>query len=168
MAKKNKSKNPASLSPEAYLKQGNARKLPIHGCFVPREWKKLKKFPVFISRKHSNGNLTVANFLVDLFCTGVKDSLYLVNFPEYEFKHIIEDYNDKGIDMIQCDYALAHNIIYESLAYAEEFHIDPLRDFKYAEMILEEDDDNIPLIDIPLGYEGKPLLILHPEDPRNT
>jgi len=67
-----------------------------------------------------------------------------------------------------CDYALAHNLIYEALEYAGELGIDPAVEFRLASMILEEDTDDIPLMDIPVGREGKPLLMLHSDDPRNS
>lgn len=156
-----------SLIPEAYLKKGNARKLPINECLIPEGWQVLKKFPVVVSRMHVNGNVTVGIYLVDLFCTGVKDAFYMVNVPLDEYHNVVDQYREIDLNMQPCEYSLAHNIIYEALAYAEDLGIEPFKDFRYAEMILEVDNDDIPLMDIPSGHDGKPLLILNDEDPRD-
>jgi hypothetical protein len=49
---------------------------------------------------------------------------------------------------------LAHNIIYAGYEYALELGINPHQDFKFTKFILEEDDDEIPLIDIEVGGKG--------------
>ncbi len=170
MAKRKRKKtggHSRSFSPVSYLMKGNARKLPIHECLLPEGWEELGKFAVIVVRRHANGNLTLANILVDLFCTGIKDALYLVNIPDYEYREMIENYRDMDLVMERCDYNLAHNIIYEALAYAEDFGIPPHNDFEIAEMILEEDTEDIPLVKIPLGRDGRPLLLLHADDPKN-
>jgi hypothetical protein len=166
--KKNKSKNQTALSPKAYLLKGMARKLPIHSCWVTKNWEKVKKINVIVSRQHVNGNFTVGFFLVDLLCTGVKDSFFRINVTPAEFSMLMERLRNEEATIDTCSYELAHNIIYEGLEYASGLGIDPSADFALSSLILEEDSDDIPLIDIPLGEGGKPLLILHPGDKRNT
>ena len=71
-----------------------------------------------------------------------------------------------GLSLVPCDYQLAHNIIYGAVEYADEFHIKPRTSFKIMQMILEEDDDNIPLMDIKFGRNGKPCLVGELDDPK--
>ncbi len=168
MPKKKKPKQSKTFSPQVYLRKRNARKLPIHECWIPENWKEIKKFPVTVARKHSNGNITFANFLIDLLCTGVKDSIYAVNIPEDEYQEMVHKYIHLDLNMKRCSYHQAHNIIFGAVAYAEEFHIEPHNDFLIAEMILEDDDDLIPIMKIPLGQDEKPFLIMHPDDSRNS
>jgi tetratricopeptide (TPR) repeat protein len=54
---------------------------------------------------------------------------------------------------------LAHNIIYGAVEFALENDIEPDDSFILTEMILEEDDERIPLIDIEFGHNGVPLLV---------
>ena len=171
MTKRNRKKNikrQDAFSPVSYLMKGKARKLAIHQCMLPANWQVIMKFPIIVSRKHINGNITFASFMVDLLCTGVKDVMYAVNLPEFELIGLIDNFLHNDIEMEECDYDLVHNIIYESLAYAEEFGIPPHHDFEIAEMILEEDTEDIPFIDIPLGQNGRPVLIMNPDDPKNS
>ena len=168
MAKKKKQKSNSNqkLSPKAYLISGRARKLPVYECLVYSNWEELGQTPVIIARQHVNGNITFANFLVDMYCVGVKNAFWQVNITEDEYQDIITRYNPPDQELLRIEYNLAHNMIYEALDYAAEFHIDPHPYFKLAEMLLAEDDDSIPLIEIPLGKDGKPFLITNPDDDR--
>lgn len=172
MSRKKKGKiiqHPASFNPMSYLKSGKARSLPIDRCLIPDNWKDLQKFPLIVVRKHINGNVTVANLLVDLQCTGIKDAMTFVNMGEEDLLDMVSHYESIDLNFIECEYNLAHNIIYEALAYAEDFGISPHPEFPLAELILEPDTDDIPIMDdIPLGLNGRPTLFLTPEEPRNN
>ena len=61
--------------------------------------------------------------------------------------------------MQECDYTLAHNVLFSAVDFAAEYHIEPGGDFLLTKMILEEDDEKIGLVDIECGKNGKPLLI---------
>lgn len=169
MAKRKKKsttvKNP--VSDVAYLRAGRARKLPIHQCFITKNWQEAGKSNVLVSRIHSNGNLTVGLYLVDLYCIGVKDTWYLFNISSFEYDELIERFHsEEENEIVSCDYNLAHNVIFAGYEYAEEFDIEPHSDFKLTRMILEEDNDQIPLLEIQVGYNGSPWLITMHDDPQ--
>ncbi len=156
------------LSPKAYLSTGRARKLPLLKALMPVEWEELGKFPVFVVREHVNGNVTVANLLIDILCCGVKDAHFLFNEHPDHFAELIDQYEQAAaLEFESFEYNFVHNLIYESLAFAEDFGIDPHPDFALVEMILEEDTDDIPLVEVPLGREGIPFLIMTSEDSRS-
>jgi hypothetical protein len=52
------------------------------------------------------------------------------------------------------------------VAFADEFGIAPHEDFRYAELILDEDTDDFPKLEVPLGEDGKALLYLNFDDER--
>lgn len=154
------------VSEKQYLKSGRARKLPIHECWMPSDWEELGKFSMVVARKHSNGNITAAILLVDILCTGVKDAWWLFNTPEFEYRDIVERYATVQ-DMQRFDYNFVHNVIYGAIEFARDYEIEPHKDFALTSMILEKDDDHIPLMEIPLGRNDKPVLLWHEDDPRN-
>lgn len=161
MSKKQK-QSPQILSPENYIRQ-RARNLPIYKCFVNEGWEEEGLAHVTIARKHVNGNITYCSYLVDLKCLGIKDTLYEFNVPEYAF----DEYKGKletGLDMLECEYNLVHNIIHAGWEYAEDIGFEPHKDFlSTTQYMLEEDSDEIPLIDIHCGGEnGKPLFVQGP------
>lgn len=166
MARKSKPQK-STFNPISYLKSGSARKLPIYECLIPKSWNEDKKFPILFARKHVNGNLTFVSVLVDLLCTGAKDVLFFVNEPEFIYREIIETYEDNLlVEFIPASYELIHNIIFESVAFAEEYGIAPHEDFRFVEMIMEEDTDDFPVVEVHLGKNGKAHLHLNQGDER--
>ncbi|MDR1154054.1 MAG: hypothetical protein LBL04_05030 [Bacteroidales bacterium] len=132
-----------------------ARNLPIHKCYVNRDWEESQLAAIMITRKHTNGNITMGYFLVDLKLPGVKDCMYRFNESPLRMDERLE----KNPDLLEeCDYTLAHNIIYSGLDFADDYGFAPHKNFKTAQYILEEDTDDIPVIEVPLGDDGIPVL----------
>lgn len=164
MAKKKHSKTvQLPLSPEKYIRN-RCRTLPIGECMISKNWKEEGISNILITRKHSNGNLTVGVYLVDTYCLGLKHTLYRFNISTVEFRDMIE-YFGEDVVFVPIDYALAHNIIFGAIEYAEDYGFLPDKDFlKTTQYILEEDNDDIELMDVEFGHEGKPFLIITDEN----
>lgn len=165
MAKKKKkggNKGSVNLSPENYIKS-RARALPIADCLITEAWQESGMANILVARKHVNGHRTVAIFLVDLKCLGIKDAGYLFNMEEYEFEDFVQKFTEN--DCVECAYNLVHNIIYGALEYAEDYGFSPYKNWEVAQYVLEEDDDRIPLIDIDFGGDdGNPMYISGPNE----
>lgn len=143
-----------------------ARNLPIDRCYVNENWEETQMANVVVTRKHVNGNITFGFYLVDLLLLGVKDCFYGFNESPIELE---EKINDEYANYMECDYELVHNIIYEGISFAEDSGFSPVKDFtKTGIYILNEDSDDIPTIDIPLGYQGEgiPVVFVTPENDR--
>ncbi|MDB5011804.1 MAG: hypothetical protein JWQ25_6, partial [Daejeonella sp.] len=169
MAKnKKKSANVAPLlSDESYIKSGKARKLEIHKCLINDDWQETGIAQVVVMREHINGNVTAGIFLVDLLCAGVKDSFFMFNVDENLFLYKFKQMQSESMqNIVTCDYVLAHNIIYGAIEFADDFNIKPCSEFKITQMILEEDNDDVPLMDVDFGRDGKPCLIGDEDDPK--
>ena len=132
-----------------------ARNLPVFKCFVNKDWQQAQKAIVLIVRKHTNGNITLGNFFVDLKLRGVKDCQYMFNESPLRMEEIRKRYFEMDEE---CDYNLAHNIIHAGLEFAGDYGFEPHKNFKTAQYILDEDTDDIPLMEIPLGDNGLPVL----------
>lgn len=162
MAKKKKGKVIQMLSPENYIRQ-KARTLPVHECLINSGWKESGLANITVTRRHTNNNFTVGLYLVDLNCLGIKDTHYFFNISPLEYKNFIDNTNE-GINVGKAGYALVHNIIFASLEYAEEYGFKPHKDFALTKYILEEDTEDIELIDIECGENGRPLYVRSPND----
>lgn len=164
MSKNNHKIPNQGISPENYIKT-RARHLPLGKSYISTEWKDQGLITIVVTRNHVNGHFTCGIFLVDLYCVGVKETLFLFN--EYErYRETLRVLNEEeGIE--ECSYTLAHNIIYGSIAYAEELGFKPAQEFDTTQYLLEEDDDRIELMDIEFGLSGKPAVFLtnekHPD-----
>lgn len=162
MAKKSKNQTIKMLSPENYFRQ-KVRTLPIHQCFLNDDWNIGGMAYITITRKHSNGNFSIGSFLVDLKCLGVKDADWKFNLHPIDYEKYINKLTE-FMSFSLVDYALVHNIIYESLTFAEDIGLKPAKDFQIAKFILEEDDDHIEEIEIECGQNGMPCYMPSPED----
>jgi hypothetical protein len=145
-----------TLSPRKYV-QTRARSLPVCKCMVNKDWEEKQIAHVSVMRRHGNGNVTIGLYTVDLLCLGVKDTVFFFNTPEDEF---MEQFSFELSDFREIDYNLAHNIIYAGHDFAMEFDIHPHRDFEITRFILEEDNSSIPIIEVPVGTDGLPHLIV--------
>ena len=162
MAKKNKKTQGGGqqfLSPEKYLQQ-KARTLEIGTCYVTNDIDKMKMGHVIVTRKHTGGRISMACYLVDMACLGVKDSFYRLRMDDWEFDEFIDDRRDM---FRECSYEEAHNRVWGSIAYAEEAGIRPDKSFQLTQYMLEEDTDDIPLIEYEYGRDGKHFLTCRSE-----
>lgn len=167
MAKKKAGKVIPMLSPENYIRK-RSRDLPIWECMIGSNWKESGMTNVIVARRHSNGNITFCSYLVDLLCLGVKDTMFLFNIPNFKYEEIKERQKE-GIDLIAVDYTLAHNIIFSAVGYAEDFGFEPHKDFtSVTQYHLLEDNDDVELIDIECGMDGKPCYFRGPNDDDGT
>jgi hypothetical protein len=168
MAKKKNKNKPApvrQLNPETYFASGQVRKLPFYEAWVNPNWRDLGFACVLIARQHVNGNFSFAGFLVDVFCLGVKDTIFSANEPEENYLRVKDIYRDMTATELQkLDYNAAHNFVYGGLAYAEDLGFEPNPDFAYTRFILEEDTDDIPLIEYEFGRDGMPVYCPGPRD----
>ncbi len=165
MAKKKKNvtkQGTAPISPEKYIRQ-RARLLPIYKCYMPQEVSHRGMSEVIVARLRPNGNILFGCYLLDTYCLGVKNVMYHHDYAPEEFDQFVEKVFANFDGYIECPYEDAHNLIYSALEFADEAGIDPHPDFtNVAEYILEEDTDDIPLKEYPMGHDGKYLLIEGP------
>jgi len=163
MAKKKKGKVVQMLSPENYIRQ-KARALPLFECYINSDWKESGMASITVARKHSNGNITMGMYLTDLKCLGIKDAYYFFNISEREYRDILENMAEE-MDTEPVSYTLAHNIIYAGIEFADDYKFKPHKDFtSVAQYILEEDNEDVELIEVECGENGKPLYIRGPLD----
>ena len=129
-----------TISPKKYI-QTKARKLPILGCYINEDWETSKLAQIFIARRHINGNITFGGYLTDLLGRGVKDAVFNYNIPSFDFDYLLEEAGS----MVDHD-------------------IKSHKDWEISQYILEEDTEDIPLMDLEFGINGKPVLFANFED----
>ncbi len=113
--KKNKGQQTQQhLSPEQFIKQ-KARALEIGPCYLTDDLTDMKEGYVVVTRRHTGGRVSLAMFLVDVYCLGVKDSFYRLRMDPEEF----EDFVESIPRVKECTYNEAHNWVYGSIAFAE-------------------------------------------------
>ncbi len=165
---KKKSVQQVRIKPENYIRK-YARKLPIHECLIRTDWKEVGLTPIVVSRQRANGNLVAATYIVDTQCLGVKDTSFIYDIDPYSYKENIEDMaNGMMINFEKIDHALAFNIIYGAVEFAEDCGFEPHKDFTKTTEYVLDDVETIEFVDVHFGGEdGKPYFFAGPYDDSN-
>lgn len=158
--------NKNDISIENKIKQ-RGRTWEIGDCYICREClMKDGEGDVIVTRKHKGGKITVGCYLIDRFCTGVKDTFYNAMLDDYEYNKFLQKVSGLGIEKV--DYVEAHNWIFGALEYAAEAGIKPHKDFAVTKYLLEDDEDErIPIIEYEFGDNGKYHLICQTQQEAN-
>lgn len=154
--KKNKQAPSQPLAPDKYIRT-KARNLPVYECLMCENLFDVGQGFIVVARKHASGNITMGVYWVDVFCLGIRESLFHFNLTPSE-------YNDRkasiyeGMKCKSIPYEEAHNILYGAIEYAEDCGIEPAKSFALTRYMLEEDTDDIPLLTYDFGKNGRPYL----------
>jgi hypothetical protein len=148
-------------SPRRVLRE--ARSYRMEGCWTFRDWQKTGMAPVVIARRQPNGALAFGVYLIDYYLLGVKDTYFNVNVPRYAFyDEILPDTLNQ--DPFEIPSALAHEMIYGSIDYAQQFGFPPHRDFRDTRYLLDLAETHPRSGVVTFGYDGKPFYVQGPHD----
>lgn len=161
MAKKKKNKQQGgqqNLSPERFIRE-RMRNVKIGKCYMTaaHDWDDGLGH-VFVAREHTGGRISVAGFLIDRWCVGVKKCFCKLRMDDYEFDDLLKS-AESVTDLEEVSYNEAHNMVWGAVAFAEEAGIAPHKDFALAQYFLEDDTDDIPLVEYDYGKDGKYFLV---------
>ena len=139
------------------------KNLPYHECYINSEYKERGLAQILISKKQPSGKYTFVVFLVDIFCLGLKNTMFNFNFSEEKYKEMTDRLFESE-PFIPFDLVEAHNLIYGTIDCAEEIGFKPHKSFALAKYMLDTDllDDGIE--DIELGKDGRIFYITGPYD----
>jgi len=62
---------------------------PIHECLIPNDLFISGLGELVVTRRIPNGDIAMSAFVIDVFCLGVKDAMFMV-LPESEYEHRIK------------------------------------------------------------------------------
>lgn len=162
MAKKKKNKQPGggqqNLSPERFIRE-RMRGIKIGKCYMTadHDWGEGMGH-VIVTREHTGGRVSLAAFLIDRWCIGVKNCFFKLRMDDYELDDMLER-TEQVTDLEEVSYDEAHNMVWGAVAFAEDAGIKPCKEFALAQYFLEDDTDDIPLIEYDYGKDGKRFLV---------
>ena len=157
-----KKRHPAERSPTQRIRL--ARTFPVEECLINKSWKESGMARIFLSRKHPDGDLIFASYLVDVFCLGLKDTMCNVDMSSSRLNRELKAMFYGDDPAMSCSPHLANQIIYGAIEYAAELGFRPNRDFRHSQYVLEERDPAQEVYDVSFGKDGKPLFISGPHD----
>ena len=141
-----------------------ARSYPIEGCWVQQGWEDDGLAMVLLARRQPDGNLVVGAYVVDYYCTGLKQTSVRPDFPSDSFHQEYLPSLFPTEPPLKISPALAHEIIYGSIEYAARFSFPPHRDFKLSQSILDPPGQHPRSGAVKFGKDGKPFYVAGPRD----
>ncbi len=145
-----------------YLRQ--ALTYPLEHCWIQDGWREDALAMIVMARRQPNGRFIVGQYLVDLGCLGLKQTLVRPDVAEGELDPglLAEIYHDAPPVPVEPD--LAHEIIYGGIRYAGELGFRAHRDFRLSRLMLEPEADHPDSGRVTYGREGKPYYVAGPYD----
>ena len=157
-----RAREPVKDTPRRLLRR--SRLMPLEGAWVQRDWQQQGEARVLVARAQPSDDLLIANFSVDYLCTGIRLSSYAANVDRDTFwnESIPRLYDGKPPSTMS--EAIANEIIWGSVEYADNLGFRPTSSFRETQYILQPDGALPTSGMIEFGYDGRPVYIPNPGD----
>ena len=136
---------------------------PIHECLIPNDLFISGLGELVVTRRIPNGDIAMSAFIIDVFCLGVKDAMFMV-MPESEYEHKIKGRmsaaGNRGFEKLH--QSCAKKLLDGVVAYAKELGFPPHPDYKNANEIFGIIDPGACPVKYTYGKEGKPFFMNGP------
>lgn len=120
---------------------------------------------IWFSRRLPDGRYAMAGFLVDTYCLGIKNALYVISTPENYRKNLLRIEGRFGEEPMSREHpAYARKLVERAEAYAYELGFQPHSDYKQARKIFGDVDAESCPTPMTFGKDGKPYYICGPND----
>ncbi len=152
-------------SPQAIIR--HARTYPIFECLISDNWQKKDNMglvEVLVARQQPDGNICFGVYLVDTFCLGLKNTFANAGFSRGRYQSEVRNKVFRAGKPVECPVELAHQMIYQSIEYAEQFGFEPEKDFALSQYLLAPRGELEEPYDLTFGKDGKPFFISGPND----
>lgn len=151
------------LTPKKYIVT-KARGLAFGECFINDNWQKQGMATILVSRLMPSNKIIAGMYNVDIFCLGLKKTLYKFGLDSLEMEELKAEMAQRTGSFSNIAVNDLHNLIYGSIDFAEELGFEPHENFRITEYILDPDyiDEGIDYLEF--GKDGKPFYIAGPHD----
>ncbi len=153
-----------SLSPKAIIR--NARTFPILECLISDNWQKddLGLVQILLARQQPDGDICFGVYLIDKYCLGLKNTFANAGFSHTRYQNEVRSKIFREQKPVECPIELAHQMIYASIEYAEQFGFEPEKDFALSQYLLAPRGELEEPYQLTFGRNGKPFFIAGPHD----
>ena len=138
--------------------------MAVEGSWVQEGWQEQGAAIVVLARTNSSDNVVFGQYVVDFLCTGVKDTAFATNVSPDVFDNEVIPRLYGGVPPISVDVALAHEIGWGAVEYAETLGLRPASGFRQSQRILEAPDALARPGVVRFGYQGRPAYVPAPQD----
>ena len=135
---------------------------PIHECLIPDNLFTSGIGELVVARRIPNGNIAMSAFVLDVFCLGVKDAMFM-QLSENDYEHIKEKMSASGDRNFEKLHQSCTKKLLDGLVdYAKELGFAPHPDYKNANEIFGSIDASVCPVKYTYGKDGKPFYMNGP------
>lgn len=144
------------------IRLAEAESWPIVDTLVPQTLWTNGIGQLVITRRLPDGRLALGNFLVDVFCLGVKNSYWNI-VSEWEFDKLRRKLDGIGrLQTVAPEYFA--KLVLGAVAYAQSFGFSPHPDYGHARLLLAGIDPSLCADTFTYGKDGKLFYFSGPND----
>ena len=129
---------------------------PIHECLIPDDLFTAGIGELVMARRTPSGDIAMSAFVLDVFCLGVKDAMFMV-MPEYEYEQKIKQRmmgsGDRTFEKLH--QASAKKLLDGVISFAKELGFAPHPDYKNAYDLFGDIDASASPVKYTYGRNGK-------------
>jgi hypothetical protein len=118
---------------------------------------------VALARRGRNNQVAYANFLVDVYCLGVKNVALFIG-PEGQWHDMLEGAAEHGMNLETATPEYARKLVEGAVSFARSCGLEPHPDWPVAARIFGDIDPTRCLNEFTFGKDGKPFYIAGPFD----
>jgi len=136
---------------------------PIHECLIPDDLFVSGLGELVVARRAPNGDIAMSAFVIDVFCLGVKDAMFLV-MPESEYEQRIKArmFSTGERDFEKLHQTCAKKLLDGVVDFAKELGFAPHPDYKNAYELFGNIDAGACPVKYTYGKNGKPFYMNGP------
>ena len=139
-----------------------AAQAPIQHCLLCGGLSESGMATLILARGATPHNLTLAGFLIDAWCLGVKDTFFQTASAD-SFEHLLDRLEATG-SVEDVDPAYARKLLRDVTAWAASNGVAPDRDFAVLEKLFGDVNADACDATFGFGHDGKPTYISGPHD----
>lgn len=133
---------------------------PIQHCLLTEGWAEGGMASLFLTRGVAGTHLTMATFLIDTLCLGVKDIVFTTT--DGDALEFFLEVMDGASPLMPVDPAYARKLLRDVAAWAGRFGFQPHRNYATVERLFGSVDANACTEEFQFGRDGRPLYIPGP------
>ncbi len=142
--------------------EASSRAPILHCCYLKALWE-VGMGGVLISRQLSSGDVAFVEFLVDVYCLGVKN-VFLNIVPRGVYDHKIYDHMLKLGPVRHVKPEYVRKLVESAVEYARALEFPPHPDYRIGKLIFGDIFAEACPEQFVFGHEGKPLFFAGPHD----
>lgn len=133
---------------------------PIHRCLLQDGLFESGMGTLLLARGTPSAGFTMATFLLDVFCLGVKDVVFR-QVESSELDEIVE-VMAVGVPFAAVEPSYARKLLRDLVAYARSIGLEPAREYKTAELLFGDVSTDACDSRFEFGCDGRPLYVPGP------